>query len=610
MRRTLFELSDEQKRVMAACGNLLVLGGPGSGKTTVATLKAGKIVRESLRHSQKVLFLSFARPTVARIIEALSLTTEIDEADKRAIEVDTYHAFFWRLIRSHGYLLGLPRRLSLLAPAAEAVVLSSIRNAYPRAAKLTDAQRAEKAAAESQERMRLAFEEGKVCFDLFADLTARILDGGQKIRELVSEAYPYIILDEFQDTDAEQWTVVRAVGQGSEVVALADPEQRIYEFIGADPERINHYREEFQPTEFDLRDDNFRSPGTDIAKFGDDILAGQFRSKTYNGITAKTFAPNQPQAYAAMKAQVFEARRRQLESGREGWAVAVLVPTKKMTRTVSDYLRSQQSQMPPINHTAAVDVEAAILAAEIIAFLLQPKAPKGDFRAFVRLVCNFYEGRGGDTPAKTHIEESTRISVSLEKASQAHASKKKVHKKSLILPMLKTYTAARKVSLVGDPEEDWRAIRRTLEEGDCKRLNEVAAESRNLRLLGRGTQLRAALSQCWRDGMSYENALEIVQRAFVQEHFASAWRPESGVVVMNMHKAKGKQFDEVIIFEGWPRYKKGKIISNPDRIVRGNMKEQDLGQARQNFRVSITRARTQTSILTPQGDPCVLFLGA
>ena len=64
------DLSDEQKRVMQAEGNALVLGGPGSGKTTVAILKAGKIVSDALLPSQKVIFLSFARPTVARIIEA------------------------------------------------------------------------------------------------------------------------------------------------------------------------------------------------------------------------------------------------------------------------------------------------------------------------------------------------------------------------------------------------------------------------------------------------------------------------------------------------------------------------------------------------------------
>ncbi|MEX2298436.1 MAG: UvrD-helicase domain-containing protein [Dongiaceae bacterium] len=325
----MIDLSEEQRRVLEAPGNLLVVGGPGSGKTTIAILKAGKFVAEAVRPSQKIVFLSFARPTVARIIEALDDADEIDEKQKLSIEIETYHAFFWRLIKSHGYLLGLPKRLSLLTPAAEAIALSSIRNDYPRDSKLTNAQREEKAARELGARTQLSREEGRVCFDLFADLAGQILHQSQKIRTLTGKAYPVVILDEFQDTDDDQWRVVQALGQESTIIALADPEQRIYEFIGADPERLNHYRAAFQPKEFDLADDNYRSGGTQITRFGNDILTGAFQAVPYDGVTVLTFPPNQNQAYAALKVQAFQARRRLIDSGRDNWSLGIFVPTKK-----------------------------------------------------------------------------------------------------------------------------------------------------------------------------------------------------------------------------------------------------------------------------------------
>jgi DNA helicase-2/ATP-dependent DNA helicase PcrA len=165
--------------------------------------------------------------------------------------------------------------------------------------------------------------------------------------------------------------------------------------------------------------------------------------------------------------------------------------------------------------------------------------------------------------------------------------------------MRRFYDQARAVPLTGDPDQDWRAMRRLLGDGTCARLRDVAEEARNLRLLDRGTQLRQELAQDWRDNGSYANALAITQRAFVREHFGTSAKPETGVVVMNMRKAKGKQFDEVIIFEGWPRFQKRKIVANYDRIVRRNARDEIDDQARQNF-VSARGGQARCALLERQ----------
>jgi DNA helicase-2/ATP-dependent DNA helicase PcrA len=122
--------SDGLEKIMAASGHLLVTGGPGSGKTTASILKAAQIAEHDLHPGQRVLFLSFARATVSRVIEAIEYEHKIPPEQKRRIDVETYHSFFWRILKTHGYLLGLPRRLAVLTPPNEAVILSAIRREY------------------------------------------------------------------------------------------------------------------------------------------------------------------------------------------------------------------------------------------------------------------------------------------------------------------------------------------------------------------------------------------------------------------------------------------------------------------------------------------------
>lgn len=602
------ELTEKQREILAADGHVLVTGGPGSGKTTISILKAAKAVDEALSPEQRVLFLSFARATVSRVAEAIQHEHQLPPEQRKRIEVETYHSFFWRTIKTHGYLLGLPRRLTLLPPPAEAIALSSIRSELGADSKLDDEGITEKRQREYAERERLATEDGRVCFDLFAHYTGRILHDSERICKLVANMFPVIVLDEFQDTNADQWHVVQALGQHCRLVALADPEQRIYDFQGADPERLDHFRDEFSPTEIDLSDDNHRSAGTEIALFGNEILRGRFTQDRYAGIYRLCYPPNGDKAITELVTCVYKSRARLVKSGKKDWSLAILVPTKKMTRLVADKLRTPPAGMTPVQHSAVLEIEGAILGAELIAFLIQPPSGDQHLSRFVDLFCNYFQGRGGDKPTQGDLNTAQKIRDAYADYLERLSQDKAIRGNSLLVATFATYNKARALDLTGNPEIDWRAMRALLESGSCSRLQGLAHEVRNLRLLDRGTQLRQGLAEDWRTNGAYTNATSIVHQAFIQEHFSSSKKPETGVVVMNMHKAKGKQFDEVIIFEGWPRIAKKKIVANLDRIVRSNAYEYDDDQARQNFRVSVTRGRSRTIILTPSNDPCILLL--
>ena len=184
---------------------MLVTGGPGCGKTTVALLKARERI-QTLEPGQTVLFLSFSRAAVQQIRDRMRDVLRRSERDR--IEVSTYHLFCLRILESHGDLL-TGTQPKILAPGEERLRKSANPETW------------------DAERDRLAVEEGVYTFDMFAPAAATVLERCVAVRKLVGTRYPLILLDEFQDTNDDQYRLVRALAPETVCVALADPDQRI-----------------------------------------------------------------------------------------------------------------------------------------------------------------------------------------------------------------------------------------------------------------------------------------------------------------------------------------------------------------------------------------------
>ena len=255
-------LCDERRRLLATDGHILVRGGAGSGKTTISLAKASAdLEADRLGPDGKVLFLSFARATVARVAE--QAMGALPREHVRRIEISTYHGFAWSVLKSHAYLLCARQGVSLLLPA----------HARGRLAGLDGAERLAR-------QRRLFEEEGLIAFDLFPTLLTELLTRLPLLAQAYGSAYPLIIVDEFQDTSTDEWDMIEQLGKHSRIVAMGDPKQRIYDFKGADPKRFDEFIAAFNPTEFDFKGENRRSNGTQITEFADHLLTGAFRRTT------------------------------------------------------------------------------------------------------------------------------------------------------------------------------------------------------------------------------------------------------------------------------------------------------------------------------------------
>lgn len=566
-------LCDKRLEIINMHGHLLVMGGPGSGKTTISLIKANHVVNsESIEDSQKILFLSFARSTVSRIQEHTKGI--IDGNNRNKIEINTYHGFIWKLLQSFSYLINNHKIIQLLTPAAESALLSEYED---------DKEVRKKA------RHEFFNAEGLLSFDIFSEVASSMLKNSQRILKLVTERYPIIIVDEFQDTDDNEWEFIKILGRFSTIIALADPEQRIYDFRGASTERIGEFIKHFGPTVYDFEQENNRSTGKDITMFGNDLLSGANKGKTYNDVKVVKYSFNREQN-VQLKYSLLDAIKRLKKNKDDGWSIAVLVRTKKMMLSVSTYL-STTTTLPSIYHDVAIDPNGPALAGIVIAGLLEPTSDISRFSSLVNDVKNHLKGRSGSKISN----ETSQFVVALDKfmgSGKVTGSKRLLFIKELQEVLLKR----EEIELSGIPEEDWLLVRRLFQNCESPYLKNIYEDAKFLRLLKKGALLSERLSSTWRKSETYQGAKAAIEDAFVQEHFIAAQTDYKGVHIMTLHKSKGKEFDEVFIWEDF---------YNP--LVRPTASAKEISESKYLLRVAATRSRERTTFLTVANQPCILL---
>ena len=568
-----FTICEKRQSVIDEQGHALVIGGPGSGKTTLALLKS-KGILDSLGPGQSILFLSFSRAAVQQILKRCReiLTKE----EMKRIDVRTYHSFCWDILHCHGRLLG-GRPLKMMTPFEEGTRRTTFDGDW---------------AAESK---RLKDEDAIVCFDLFAAATAELLEGSTHLRNWMGRLFPLVILDEFQDSDDDQWRFVQQLSAVTQTLFLADTEQRIFEGSfrpGVRADRLDVLRDAIELREIDLRDDNYRSGDSDILAVADCVLSGRGpvpKTKDVKALRYQYRTQFAATVHFAVAVTLGTLRKR----GVDNPSVAVLARSNDLVAEISDILEVPHSyngkDLKPIGHDIVWDQELSASAGVAMAAALEfvslgtPSAREAmhakieEYFLIKKDFCQRYGGRGAQTAGtKAARFGKARVNVAGGKALTRGSPKTL----EAALPAIPTLT--------GDPIKDWKAVRTAFQAHDD--LKAIFQDARMVRLFRASDTLATALAGRWMERATYEGAARILRSALDQERLIGFERDPKGVSLMTMHKSKGKEFDGVVLVEG--AYSSPFLLSH---------EFPDFAPSRRLLRVGITRARKFVLMVRPTG---------
>jgi DNA helicase-2/ATP-dependent DNA helicase PcrA len=294
-------------------GALMVLAGPGSGKTQVLTCRIAKLLAESDEANFHLLALTFTTKAADEMRARVQMFVPTLE---ERVSISTFHGFCAQVLRQHGVHLGIKPDFAVYGLDADrrAVFEDALRRAARegkgvsledvRYLTLIDRLKARLIEPDTVQSGRVGIPDAEHAADVYrlyeAELRrANALDFGSMIFEVYrlatkfpaiasryQRSHPFWLIDEFQDTNEAQYRLIKAMAgeQFRNVFAVADDDQIIYQWNGASFRQLRRFNEDFAASVLQLPT-NYRCPPT--------IVEAANRLVAYNAQRTKTKKPLQ-----------------------------------------------------------------------------------------------------------------------------------------------------------------------------------------------------------------------------------------------------------------------------------------------------------------------------
>ncbi len=343
-------------------GPLLTLAGAGSGKTSVLICRTGYLLSVRGISPSRMLLLTFSSKAAAEMRERIALLPGVEESDAARLQARTFHSFFLYFLRRQGLRqdifhetrrqhillkqimreLGLPK--DAYPPETLLALLSSCKMSMGEAENLPESTTAE----QEMKAILVLYEQWKtdnfkIDFDDVLLIAYKMLREQPALLQELQQKFQYVMVDEFQDTNALQYELVKMIAHPQHnLMVVGDDDQTIYSFNGARSEFILEFEKLYPGAKVITLDINYRS-GPAIVGLGNGIIRHNLRrrSKTLQAAKNSGSQPRylRPQTADEEAEQVVEHIISQVDSGnREYRDFALLYRASSSNRAVLELL--------------------------------------------------------------------------------------------------------------------------------------------------------------------------------------------------------------------------------------------------------------------------------